>query len=248
MSIKFKPKDREFAVIPDDVVELIVKIREQKIDRVRREITIIEVALLNKTMKSYRRSGEEKRLKFKRVELKGLLRAGGGDINNPRRGGMEYVLMRMKRLPYDRFYCKTSGGREWIIGLTHDVITKMSRARRKYNHGKYFVAVSVEELGKSNITATNSFHLIPQRRPDTLARHMHHHISPDVANQSKSPLDWIPTNTCLGGFGGPVRQGFATADVPELFRILHMFAERLNPDSALRRLRYLPHIQQVAYD
>jgi hypothetical protein len=261
MPVRLKPKDgeRTLAEVPQDVLSLIVKMRDKRKKEIESHIADLEggkgQAQPGNSSNSYRRISVKKQLEVAHFELSRLTSKAGGDIlSGVQRGGIEEILFRMRRLPYVRFDLKSRVGRpsgkkqNWIIGLTQDVFTDLQSRRSSYRntaggryyHGKYYIAILSEDLGTTNQT----FHLMPQRNPTTQNRHMHHHTQSSV---TKNPLDATP-NTCYGGFSGTIAGAFRNADVPELFRILHIFTERLNPNSPLINLSQLSHIQMVKSD
>ena len=187
-----------------------------------------------------------------------LKKTGGGSVlEGAKRGGFGDIMMRMRRLPFEKFYLKKRvsqhiGEQTWIIGMTREIrcdlgmphigLSGSNVSDKTYNLGKYFIAVLSEAIGSHNPT----FHLMPESDPTTLARHMHHHVdSGSRGNSGKTnPLDWTPMN-CYGSFEPAIKGTFINADIPELFRMLHLFTKALNPNSPLLRLPQLPHISEV---
>jgi hypothetical protein len=252
--VKLAPKEG-FAEVPDDVLE---KIKELRIEGARKiAYRINELKLQIGT------AGSSWHADQYRAEMTGLVaqfeqlkKTGGGSvIDGARRGGMADVRMRMRRLPFEKFYLKerslASGDQTWMIGLTKQIITTIEgmhigkhNARvgtTDYDMGKYFIAILCNAIGSSQPT----FHLLPQSNPTTSARHMHHHVSDYRGGKTgTNPLDWAPAN-CYGSFHGPIHGSFQNADIPELFRMLYLFTKTLNPASPLLQLSALPHIHEV---
>lgn len=250
--------DRVLAEVPKDVLDLIDRMRNKRKKDIEKQVASLESGSgkvqQGSSANNFRRITVKKQLEVARFELSRLSSESGGDIlSGVKRGGIEEILFRMRRLPYVKFDLKKRVGRPsgkkqtWIIGLSQDVFTDLKPTggyRRapggRYYHGKYYIAVLAQALG----TNTPEWHLMPQRNPTTQNRHMHHHTQGSATN---NPLDAHPNN-CYGGFSGTIHGAFRNADVPELFRILYMFTERLNPNSPLLNLDQLSHIQQVKSD
>lgn len=256
MSIKLAPKDG-FAEIPEDVLEEIKGLRLRRAKQITQRINELKLSR-GKNQGSYRVSQIDAEIKGLYGTFLTLKRTGGGNVlDGAKRGGFSDVVMRMRRLPFERFYLKSrmsshSGQQDWIIGLTRTIITIVNGRHRgvkgnlvettKYDMGKYFVAVLCQAIG----THQPTFHLMPESNPTTMARHMHHHVSTGRhGNLGKTnPLDWTPAN-CYGTFNAPISGTFLNADIPELFRMLYLFTSALNPDSPLLDLPQLPHIKEV---
>ncbi len=252
MPIRLAPK-QGFAEVPDDVVEKIKELRAQRARQISGRLNEIklEIAQNPNGYRIRQLAAEAEQLKASFSLLK---RTGGGSVRDgARRGGLSDIMMRMRRLDYQKFYLKSRQGamdrqQDWIIGLTKPLMAEITYSHRghgghmrggaKYDMGPYFIAVLCQDIGTHHTT----FHLMPERNPTTMARHMHHHVSSN--NRNSNPLDWNPRN-CLGSFGGAVQGSFLNADIPELFRMLYIFTKTLNPSSPLLSLSQLPHIKEV---
>ena len=273
MPIKLAPSGG-FAEVPDDVI---AQIKEVRARRAKQIATNINELKLDKTrMQGAPRitSGgrpprvrDDYRIKQIDAEIKVLntifmilkkTSGGGSVLEGAKRGGFSDIMMRMRRLPFEKFYLKSrvsnhSGQQDWIIGLTKPIVSTIEGRHRgktgsrvettSYNMGKYYIAVLSQAIG----THQPAFHLMPEANPTTQQRHMHHMVDGgSSSNMSKSnPLDWIPAN-CYGSFGSAISGTFINADIPELFRMLYLFTAMLNPNSPLLELSQLPHVTEVS--
>jgi len=267
MSIKLAPKEG-FAEVPDDVID---KIKEIRMNRAKQIAASINELKLEKTrmltpatvggtrQDSYRMNQIDAEIKGLQTTFMTLKQTGGGSVlDGAKRGGFSGIMMRLRRLPFDKFYLKSrvsqhSGQQDWIFGLTREIewtIEGMHRGRTgarvsgvKYALGKYYIAILAQAVGTHNPT----FHLMPESDPTTLQRHMHHHVDMGLSgNQGRTnPLDWAAAN-CYGSFGPAIKGTFINADIPELFRMLYLFTQAMNPDSPLLEIAQLPHIREVA--
>lgn len=255
MSIKLAPKEG-FAEIPEDVLEEVKELRLRRAKQITQRIN--ELKLSRGGSSGYRASQIDAEIKGLHNTFLTLKRTGGGNVlDGARRGGFSDVVMRMRRLPFERFYLKSrmsshSGQQDWIIGLTRTILTEITTRHRgvkgvpvdtaKYDMGKYFIAILSQAIG----THQPTFHLMPESNPTTMARHMHHHVSTGRhGNMGKTnPLDWTPAN-CYGTFAAAISGTFLNADIPELFRMLHLFTKTLNPNSPLLDMAQLNHIKEV---
>lgn len=267
MSIKLAPKEG-FAEVPDDVIE---KIKEIRMNRAKQIASSINELKLEKTrMLSPQMAGGTRQDTYRMqqidAEIKGLettfltlKQTGGGSVlDGAKRGGFAGIMMRMRRLPFDKFYLKSrvsqfTGEQDWIFGLTREIewtIEGMHRGRSgarvqnvRYSLGKYYIAILAQAIGTHNPT----FHLMPESDPTTAQRHMHHHV--DAGSRGNmgrtNPLDWAAAN-CYGTYDSAIKGTFINADIPELFRMLYLFTQAMNPDSPLLELSQLPHIREVA--
>lgn len=254
MSIKLAPKEG-FADVPEDVLE---KIKELRLARARQITARINELKLNRAGNpgSYRIQQIDAEITGLHNTFLTLKRTGGGNVlDGAKRGGFSDIVMRMRRLPFEQFYLKErvsshSGQQDWVIGLTRTIITTIDGRHRglrgtqadttTYDMGKYFIAVLCQAIG----THQPTFHLMPESNPTTMARHMHHHVQSRGNMGKTNPLDWTPAN-CYGTFGSAIGGTFLNADVPELFRMLHLFTKTLYPGSPLLDLPQLPHIKEV---
>ena len=256
MSIKLAPKNG-FAEVPEDVLEAIKNLRLSRAKQIAGQINELKLARAGNPG-SYRSNQIDAEIKGLYNTFLTLKRTGGGNVlDGAKRGGISDVIMRMRRLPFEKFYLKGrlsthSGQQDWIIGLTRTILTKIEGRHRgvkgvqvdttEYDMGKYFIAVLCQAIGRH----TPTFHLMPESNPTTMARHMHHHVSTGrFGNQTKTnPLDWTPAN-CYGSFDAAIKGTFLNADIPELFRMLHLFTKTLNPSSPLLDMAQLSHIKEV---
>jgi hypothetical protein len=253
--VKLAPKEG-FAELPDAVLDKIKSLREGRANQIATRLNTIKIeSAVHKD--EWHRQSYSAEIQTLNNQLLQLKKTGGGSvIDGAVRGGMADIRMRMRRLPYEKFYLKsrksTMGQQTWLIGLTREAIAtvegqhrgksgQMVEGPRSYDMGKYFVAVLCEAIGTHNPT----FHLMPQANPTTMARHMHHHVHSSMGVDGKTnPLDWTPAN-CFGSFQGAIYGTFLNADVPELFRMLYLFVSTLNPASPLLNLAQLPHVVEV---
>lgn len=160
-----------------------------------------------------------------------------GDVASAGRAGSDYQITRLHRLPYTHFAMRKDGsGGEFFVGSTRPVFTEPFLYRgetRRLDLGPYFVCVSADHLGG---TYRPSVHLIPERAPLIGARSLHH-VS-DTAAPGTNPLDTIP-RTCWGGFNNVIQSSWYSADVPEIFSMLHSYLTRVNPNDALAGIHSL---------
>lgn len=257
MPIRLAPKEG-FAEIPPEVEQKIKDLRAERASQLSQEINKLKLER-GRIDSEYHRQRIDAEIQGMVNSFQQLKRTGGGNvISGAKRGGFSGIMMRMRRLPFEKFYLKerkSQSGRkqEWMIGLTRPIITEITGSHHgksgrtvgttRYDMGKYFIAILCDDIGTHNTT----FHLLPERNPSTQARHMHHHVDSRFdrdQNISKNPLDWTPHN-CFGSFAGGIKGSFLNADIPELFRMLYMFTKVLNPQSPLLRLPALPHIREV---
>jgi len=256
MSIKLAPKEG-FAEIPEDVLEKIKELRLTRARQITTRINELKISRTN-TQGSYRAQQIDAEIQGLYNTFLTLKKVGGGNVlEGAKRGGLSDVMMRMRRLPFEKFYLKSrlsshSGQQDWIIGLTKQILCKITISHRgiggthasakTYDMGKYFIAILCQAIG----THQPTFHLMPESDPTTMARHMHHHVSSgQYGNMSRTnPLDWTPAN-CYGSYSAPIHGAFMNADIPELFRMLYLFTSNMNPNSPLLQIAQLPHVKEV---
>jgi hypothetical protein len=247
--------EKGFAEIPDDVLEKIKELRASRAKQISSELNRLKLEKATQPGQ-YRTNAIDAELKSLTMSFASLKKTGGGNVlDGARRGGLSGIMMRMRRLPYEKFYLKsrkgTAGPQDWIIGLTQTIMCEIDMTHRgpggvnkpagtKYDMGKYYIAILCQAVG----THTPTFHLLPESDPSTMARHMHHHVRGSHNTGKKNPLDWTPAN-CYGTFSGAIVGSFQNADIPELFRMLHIFTKTMNPASPLIDIPQLPHVREV---
>lgn len=158
------------------------------------------------------------------------------------------VLTKLYTLPYTSFSgfkrrstMKIKNGRAmpgdeqiWFVGTTNEVQFQMGTGynegatRPGLKAGTYFVYIPVKSFLNGSL---GNIHLIPEQAPFA-CRQRHPHHSAAKKDKYEHPLDW-DTNTCTGGFGTAFQVLAIDFDVPEAFRVLRFFVERVNTASIL---------------
>jgi hypothetical protein len=188
----------------------------------------------------------EAEIQSRRVALQSISDNDGGDLQNPRRGGLGYQMMRLRKAPFVKFDVKNrrvnGTDQQWFIGETDEVIgrvvTRAGKPKRNcyVKAGVWFVCIDVLAMGR----AGNCWHVLPKGAPKTANRHMHHYAHGTFAN----PLDAQVSN-CLGSFSNLISTLTHEGDVVELFYILYKFLSTFNPTSPLQRWPSLPHVRLI---
>jgi hypothetical protein len=152
--------------------------------------------------------------------------------------GWQKFLTRMKQLPYKSFESIRSNGEIYIKATTKELIVDVPprpsyMTPGKYNLGQYAIYIPYKSLVGSQIDA---IHFIPLKLPvvdrdwDYHPRHLHHKAHPQSGYAN--PLTYRP-NTCWGNFGSMVIMTMQVGDIPELYRLLHMYLSIQNVNSPL---------------
>nr|MBN1228846.1 hypothetical protein [Anaerolineae bacterium] len=175
---------------------------------------------------SFRRAAMAEEIKHLQVQLAQLQDAGTGTA--ARRGGFDYQVTRLKRLPYKMLTVKHHRGIDWMVAQTDSFVTVHEQGyyAGTYDHGPYYVCVNTSSFG----TLSPSVHVLPAQDPRERYRHMHQ--TAQIPEENANPLDYL-ASTCWGGFAGIIPALFEDADVASLFDYLHKYVGNINPADAL---------------
>lgn len=162
------------------------------------------------------------------------------------RSGLDYELTRLKQLRYQWYRVIEYEGTRYLCGVTTPVTAvelipenRQGQTPRTWDIGRYIIAFPVRDLKSATV---DGLHLIPERAPKTYHRHFHHHGS---EHDARSPFDHKPA-TCWGSFGGIVVDDAQCGDIPDLFRNMRFYVERVDMDSLYVRISNLEEAGVIA--
>jgi len=145
------------------------------------------------------------------------------------------MMTTLMNLEYTSFRVVEYESKPFLVGTTKPVVMAVyshsdhrnARPLERYNIGEYEVCIDKTPLlngGTQNVSLLPKEHRAePQRTP-------HHHGHPD---QVKDPIAWTAA-TCLGSFGVVLGSAYRALDIPEIYRIWHMYIGRCDQGSQLR--------------
>jgi len=249
MPIRLGTKEGRVAVQPSFIEEM-EKIREVQRARIMSEVRKHKRELQRSDIGTWNKRLIMKKIADLRNRYMKLLDTQA-DIHSGR-CGLDYEISRLRKLPYKRLLVKLhkdSMGtlHTFLIGETHKLTTtigqenfKNSRSQyryqdfigKKYEHGPYFICVDKRCLGDSELI----WHIIPSPDPKSRCRHMHTSVNGHTG--ASNPLDFVQ-RTCWGSFNGIIQNLCMDGDIPEIFLLLHRFAEVLVLDDALTDMETL---------
>lgn len=150
-----------------------------------------------------------------------------------------FELVRMRALPFSAYTVQTNSfGARYLCGLSFPVQLNLydsyhSRNMRTYDMGPYWICVKMNWLlGTKDTTLGGQFHFYPDKNPMNTCRTPHHYGYTHEKTSPVFPIDY-GSNTCLGGFNTIVYSLANSGDITELFRSLHTYISRHNPNSPL---------------
>lgn len=138
------------------------------------------------------------------------------------------ITAKLASLPYEEFGYRKINDREFLYGKTRDIILetyRYSTITARHNIGPYWVLTDFDIFFGGSV---EHIHLIPARFPNLKDRHPHHY----AIGYGGSPSEW-DTNTCLGSFAGILTSLRNIGDIPEWFRVWHIFLSRHDDTSNL---------------
>jgi hypothetical protein len=136
--------------------------------------------------------------------------------------GMDLEVTRLRALGFEEFAIAGFNGRKFFGGITPEIVMEEighgNRPVGKWDVGRFEAYIPIEDVLSGE---TCRIHFIPTRERSTPYRHPHHVASP----QGSNPLGFSP-RTCWSDFGGPVTMALNEGNIPELFRMFHIFVSR----------------------
>ena len=143
--------------------------------------------------------------------------------------GMDLEVTRLRALGFEQFAIASFESRCFFGGITPEIVMEeVSRANRlvaRWDVGRFEAYIPIEDVLSGE---TCRIHFIPTRERTTPYRHPHHVASP----QGLNPLGFSP-RTCWSDFGGPLTMALNECNIPELFRMFHIFISRYYNGSPL---------------
>ena len=152
------------------------------------------------------------------------------------RSGMDYEITRLKQLRYEKYKVIEHDGKRYLSAMTTPVTAtellsdfdrELGKTPQTWEVGRYIIAFPVSDL-KSAVV--DGLQLIPERAPKTYYRHFHHHGDFRHNDNERHPLEHKPA-TCWGSFGGIVVDDAQCGDIPDLFRNMRFYVERVDMNS-----------------
>jgi hypothetical protein len=239
MPIRLAPEDRATAKIDPVFIEVLHEVWERQSTMLQGRVRRLMQRYENASGVSRQRM--QKEILHMRNQL--LLHRQTGSGVDVRRGGLDYQVTRLKRLPYEVLTIKNTTEDVWMIARTGPISTDFTaRTQRSfksgvYDHGPYYVCIGTRSLG----TLLPLVHILPVQDPRELNRHMHHCVRYEQYEPGKPPLEQIPA-TCWGAFAGVIPTLFEDCDVASIFDYLYKYAANINPEDALRSVDRLPYV------
>jgi hypothetical protein len=134
-------------------------------------------------------------------------------------------------LPYLKFWMAIHNGMNYLAGLTKPILLATDGGKYRWQGPRFTVYIPMDYITRGTDA---SFHFVPEGHEMVYGRHPHHTSGgvKEGIRQAKSPLDYNGS-TCWGDFPTIVRGCVHSADTVNLFRTIHLYLTRYNPNSPL---------------
>lgn len=237
MPIRLKPIDSTRVEIDPTFIDAMTKVRSGHMTQLALRIREAQTEIAQDYLGPWDRKVKTREIKDWTSELQMMQRQENGIMGG--RAGLDYDITRLHKLPYLGLTTLERHNRDgikqhWLIGKTGNIISEPIYHHKRQDpaeHGPYLACVDLLSLGQNNVV----WSLLDLS--DIMATQPHLHVRTsyyfgDEEEKPSNPLDW-DQSTCWAEFGGIIQSLWLSADIPEIFQILHQFISSLNMDSPL---------------